>query len=537
MVDGGLAGSFSGAVRICSTPGVRPGEDWNAAAAAASAAAAAQPGGTTAVIGPRGAGKSTFVKWAVNRLLSNHESVFILDVDPGQTDTFLPCCLAVVRITQPMLAPPHAADLKPFSVHFYGHTSPAVDIDAYRRAVTAAADSACAAAAAEGAPLIVNTLGWVKGVGWGLTCFALAASRASVVVNMRIAGSSGSINSSNAELGDAALLAEVGPSFSCAPIPWRSITVCDIAARYASPLKGNMTPAATRALQLHSYLQPSQMIARPFHSMCVCSCQFITVTFASRDNMYRYLCTPGHDVHRSFMLYAVVGTVVALLRSDMLRDTVQQHDQRWMPFEICHPSPPVSEGGPGHGNGAYGVAQQVPPDAQVPTPFNHHESLTFITIHTCHALAQFVCMAVLTAVDMGARTFILQVPARAAATAHANVESDVSAVFALASANVLVKVGGLDPPPLGQPAATISSSSPSSSASAICMPQLHASPYETGLCIDKGSAGSAAGWEYFEFIHFRLTSLAHLSIFSKRAATAAAARALEVKSDYCLFPS
>ena len=126
-------------------------------------------------------------------------------------------------------------------------------------------------------------------------------------------------------------------------------------------------------------------------------------------------------------------------------------------------------------------------------------------------------MAVLTAVDMGARTFMLQVPARAAGTAHANVESDVSAIFALASANVLVKVGGLDSPPLGQPTATISSSSPSSSsASAIYMPQLHASPYETGLCIDKGSAGSAAGWEYFEFYLFSSYILGSLVNFQRK---------------------
>jgi hypothetical protein len=213
----------------------------------------------------------------VNRLLASHKSVFVLDVDPGQTDTFVPCCLAVVRVTQPLLAPPHASHLKPFSVHFYGHTSPAVDIDAYRRAVDAAAASACAAAAAEGAPLIVNTLGWVKGLGWGLTCFALAASRVSVIVNMRVAGSS-NINNNNAELGDAALLAEVGPSFSCPTIPWQSLTVRDVVAPFASALKGSMTPAATRALQLQSYLHPSHTIYRPFHSMCVCSFYVISAT-------------------------------------------------------------------------------------------------------------------------------------------------------------------------------------------------------------------------------------------------------------------
>jgi energy-coupling factor transporter ATP-binding protein EcfA2 len=362
-------GPASSIVRVCSQPGLLLGDDWSAAAAAA-----AQRGATTAVIGPRGAGKSTFVKWAVNRLLSNNKSVFILDVDPGQTDTFLPCCLAVSRVTQPLLAPPHALHLKPFSVHFYGHTSPAVDIDAYCRAVAAAAASARAAAAAEGAPLVVNTLGWVKGIGWGLTCFALAASRASVIVNMRVAvsSSSSSANSSNAELGDAALLAEVGPSFPCPPIPWHSITVRDVIAPFASALKGSMTPAATRALQLHSYLHPTQLISRPFSSMCALR---PAAAAAQRERCARYMCTPGHDVQRSFMLYAVVGTVVALLRSELLHNVMQQQQQQQqqqhqplLPFEVCRPFAPAAGAGAGQSEGAYGVTDRVPPDAQARTP-------------------------------------------------------------------------------------------------------------------------------------------------------------------------
>ncbi len=102
-------------------------------------------------------------------------------------------------------------------------------------------------------------------------------------------------------------------------------------------------------------------------------------------------------------------------------------------------------------------------------------------------------MAVLTAVDMGTRTFTLQVPAAAAAS-----ESNGFAVGALASANVLVKVGGLDPPPLSQPPAGIAAAS--STAGGGCVLPSRASPYETGLCIDKGSAGSSAGWWRHDFL-------------------------------------
>ncbi len=85
------------------------------------------------------------------------------------------------------------------------------------------------------------------------------------------------------------------------------------------------------------------------------------------------------------MLYALVGTVVALLRSDVLHSIMHRHHQHQtlLPFEICRPSTAAAEGGRrggegeggeggggeggnggGKGDGAYGVAQFVPPDAQ-----------------------------------------------------------------------------------------------------------------------------------------------------------------------------
>jgi hypothetical protein len=93
-------------------------------------------------------------------------------------------------------------------------------------------------------------------------------------------------------------------------------------------------------------------------------------------------------------------------------------------------------------------------------------------------------MAVLTAVDMGTRTFLILIPADAHAAAAAD-----SLAFRAATANVLVKAGGLEPPALEQLQPWHTPPPPP----ACHAPPLHASPYETGLCVDKGSAGSSAG--------------------------------------------
>ena len=129
----------------------------------------------------------------------------------------------------------------------------------------------------------------------------------------------------------------------------------------------------------------------------------------------------------------------------------------------------------------------------------HHPLQYFFVLHSnsfyhhpdvmCFSFLQFVCMALLTAVDMGTRSFILHVPAH---------------VDASAAANVLVKAGGLDAPPSGQPQTGLTSSPLASS-----MPPLRASPYETGLCVDKGSAGSSAG---VLFCWLRVFILTHSSV-------------------------
>ena len=113
----------------------------------------------------------------------------------------------------------------------------------------------------------------------------------------------------------------------------------------------------------------------------------------------RYVCTPGHDVCSSFMLYAVVGTVVALMRSDALHDAMQQQQQQQqqqplLSFEICRPSPPIAAVGEREGGGgAYGVTHTVPHDAQVtPSPSYAQGPTPPCVALTCACAAAAACV-------------------------------------------------------------------------------------------------------------------------------------------------
>jgi len=59
----------------------------------------------TVVCGGKGMGKSTFVRFLVNRSLPVFGEVVCLDLDPGQPEFTIPGCVSAVIVKQPLLGP------------------------------------------------------------------------------------------------------------------------------------------------------------------------------------------------------------------------------------------------------------------------------------------------------------------------------------------------------------------------------------------------------------------------------------------------
>lgn len=56
--------------------------------------------------GGKGVGKSTMLRFLVNRLLSSgKEEVLLIDFDPGQNEVTVPGCLSLSIIRKPLLGP------------------------------------------------------------------------------------------------------------------------------------------------------------------------------------------------------------------------------------------------------------------------------------------------------------------------------------------------------------------------------------------------------------------------------------------------
>ncbi|RPA75579.1 hypothetical protein BJ508DRAFT_365581, partial [Ascobolus immersus RN42] len=118
--------------------------------------------------GAKGTGKSTLSRLLLNALLpASPSGICFLDLDPGQPEFGPSTILSLSHITSPILGPSftHSSRASLLRLH-YGYTSAAADPD-YYKTCTARLFAAYRTHLERmpGTPLVVNTSGWIKGIG------------------------------------------------------------------------------------------------------------------------------------------------------------------------------------------------------------------------------------------------------------------------------------------------------------------------------------------------------------------------------------
>ncbi|KAJ3371388.1 Polynucleotide 5'-hydroxyl-kinase nol9 [Allomyces arbusculus] len=137
---------------------------------------------TAMAIGAKGHGKSTLNRMLVNVLLSTFSQVAFLDMDPGQAEFTEPGVLGLTVVDFPVLGPGYLyRPARPLlAEQFLGAVTPQACPDIYLQHVRTLVAAYRAYAAEAWAkerrvvPLVVNTLGWVRGFGFELLKEALA---------------------------------------------------------------------------------------------------------------------------------------------------------------------------------------------------------------------------------------------------------------------------------------------------------------------------------------------------------------------------
>lgn len=104
-------------------------------------------------------------RFLANSLWTASTPVAFLDLDPGQTEFTPPGCLSLKIMHSPLLGPPIAHQSITEGLVFLGTTSPADDPKAYTNGAKMLTAKYLSHYLPSGIPLIVNTMGWVTGLG------------------------------------------------------------------------------------------------------------------------------------------------------------------------------------------------------------------------------------------------------------------------------------------------------------------------------------------------------------------------------------
>ncbi|KAL5530791.1 GRC3 [Sanghuangporus sanghuang] len=138
---------------------------------------------TLLVRGQKRTGKSTFARTLLNRLICQYRRVAYLECDIGQTEFTPPGLVSLHVIDRPMFGPPFTHHLLPYASHFIGASSPKDNPAYYLTSIsallqtykmelqyTAPEDEFCGSESEDSRimdviPLVVNTMGWLKGLG------------------------------------------------------------------------------------------------------------------------------------------------------------------------------------------------------------------------------------------------------------------------------------------------------------------------------------------------------------------------------------
>ena len=172
-------------------------QEWRDACNAIAAQAASGLRVCAVVCGPKGAGKSTLTRLLVNTLQSaTKRAVGLLDADCGAPEVTPPGVLSLSLLDQPLLGAP-AARLgapdapAPLECRFIGDISPASDPAAYAAAVHSllAVWGGAGSPAAAHTALVINTMGWVRGLGLELLAELLRGCSPTHVLYVRASGS------------------------------------------------------------------------------------------------------------------------------------------------------------------------------------------------------------------------------------------------------------------------------------------------------------------------------------------------------------
>ncbi|XP_061357957.1 protein CLP1 homolog [Gastrolobium bilobum] len=137
------------------------------------------------VVGPTDSGKSTLSRMLLSWAAKQGWKPTFVDLDIGQGSITIPGCIAATPIEMPIDSV-EGIPLEMPLVYFYGHTTPSNNIELYKVLVKELAGMLerqfAGNAESRAAGMVINTMGWIEGVGYDLLLHSIRTLKANVVL-------------------------------------------------------------------------------------------------------------------------------------------------------------------------------------------------------------------------------------------------------------------------------------------------------------------------------------------------------------------
>ncbi|XP_075166216.1 uncharacterized protein LOC142238452 [Haematobia irritans] len=135
--------------------------------------------------GGKGVGKSTLLRYLVNKELPKTEKVLLIDLDIGQPEIFIPQTISCSLVRKPLLGPGFFLNIQPEKAFAVGHTNIALCPHTYVAAVRQLLDYCIKQENFRHIPWFINTMGYNKGFGLELISLIIKSLALTDVIQLQ----------------------------------------------------------------------------------------------------------------------------------------------------------------------------------------------------------------------------------------------------------------------------------------------------------------------------------------------------------------
>lgn len=134
--------------------------------------------------GGKGVGKSTLLRYTVNRLLKECGSVLVLDFDPGQPEFVPSGCVSATLVSTPLLGPNFTHLQESLYCYFVGDVDITVDPNRYVQSCIRLLNDCRMQPKLMSTPMIINTMGFTTGIGMDVMLDVIRLSQPTHVIQL-----------------------------------------------------------------------------------------------------------------------------------------------------------------------------------------------------------------------------------------------------------------------------------------------------------------------------------------------------------------